>query len=126
MNPSFLSLLSLASRLRSEKGCPWDRKQTIESMKNHLEEEALEVKEAINKEDYKNLKEELGDLLFQIIMIAQIASEQKIFNMDDVIKNIENKIISRHTWVFGSDTALNADHALDLWEKNKQKEKESN
>lgn len=123
MTPDFNTLLELAEILRAPNGCPWDRKQTIKSMVEHLEEEAGEVKEAIEKEDHLNLQEELGDLLFQIVMITQIAKEMGEFSMPDVIKTIDHKIRSRHTWVFGDDKVETAEEALELWKKNKQKEK---
>jgi len=125
MKPDFNNLLELAALLRSPDGCPWDRQQTIQSMAEHLAEEAEEVKEAIEKNDHSNLKEELGDLLFQIVIIAQIAKEQGEFDMDDVMKVIDHKIRSRHTWVFGDDKADTPEEALALWKKNKEKEKQS-
>jgi tetrapyrrole methylase family protein / MazG family protein len=119
---SFDKLLHLAKKLRSPTGCPWDRKQTISSLAKSLEEEAGEVLAAIRKRDYENLEEELGDLLFNIIMISQIASEKKHFRMSGVLRKIERKIISRHSWVFGADRAKvkNADDALRLWKENKK------
>ena len=121
---NFKDLLILAEKLRSDSGCPWDRKQTIASMLEHLEEEAHEVKQAIENADHKNLREELGDLLFQIIMISQIAKEQDYFNMDDVIEEIDEKIRRRHTWVFGKDKAKTPEEAVEMWKRNKLKEKE--
>lgn len=117
------SLLKLAAKLRSETGCPWDRKQTILSMLKCIEEETQEVKEAIENGDHENLKEELGDVLFQIVMIAQIAKEHKYFDFDDVVKGIYDKVYSRHTWVFGKDKANTPEEALELWARNKAKEK---
>lgn len=119
----FPDLINLAEKLRSATGCPWDRQQTIESMLEHLEEEAGEVKEAIHKGDHKNLREELGDLLFQIVMISTIAKEKKYFTMNDVLRDIDKKIRSRHTWVFGKDKAKTPEEALAMWKRNKEKEK---
>jgi len=102
---SFTKLTNLARRLRSPRGCPWDREQTIASLAKSLEEEAQEVLAAIRKKDDRNLEEELGDLLFNIVMITQIASEEKKFKMSGVLRKIEQKIISRHSWVFGKDRA---------------------
>jgi len=116
----------LTQKLRSETGCPWDRKQTIESMLKCILDETQEVKEAIEKKDYKNLKEELGDVLFQIAMIAQIAKEEKHFDMDGVVEDIYKKIVSRHTWVFGKDKAHTPEEAIAKWQENKKKEKENN
>jgi len=120
---SFKKLTQLAEKLRSKTGCPWDKKQTIETMMNYVMEEAEEVSQAIKKNDIKNLEEELGDLLFQIVMISQIAKEQKYFNMDDVTDGIAKKIISRHTWVFGKDKAHTPEEALKMWKENKKREK---
>ncbi|PIR55596.1 nucleotide pyrophosphohydrolase [Candidatus Peregrinibacteria bacterium CG10_big_fil_rev_8_21_14_0_10_36_19] len=120
---TFEELLELAAKLRSDTGCPWDRKQTIASMLEHAEEEIHEVRQAIENGDHDNLKEELGDVLFQLVMIAQIAKEHEYFNMDDVIAGIHHKIISRHTWVFGDDKASTPEEALELWRLNKEKEK---
>lgn len=120
---TFKDLLKIAAHLRSDKGCPWDRKQTIKSMLEHLREEADEVAEAINLTDHENLKEELGDLLFQIIMISQIAKEEKLFTMEEVIDDIYEKIYSRHTWVFGKDKVSSPEEAVKKWKKNKVKEK---
>ena len=116
-------LQKLAEKLRSETGCPWDRKQTIASMLEYIEEEVHEVRQAIENGDHENLKEELGDVLFQIVMISQIAKEKEYFEMDDVIKGIYKKIVSRHTWVFGKDKAKTPEEALAMWKKNKDKEK---
>ncbi len=124
MKPSFEELLKLAEILRSENGCPWDRQQTIESMVEHLDEEAKEVQQAIHNSDDKNLEEELGDLLFQIIMIAQIAKEEGKFDIQGAINRIDHKIRSRHTWVFGDDKASTPAEALALWQRNKQIEKD--
>lgn len=120
---TFADLCKLAEKLRSETGCPWDREQTILSMLKCVENEAKEVCDAIENGDHENLKEELGDVLFQIVMIAQIAHENGYFNMDDVIGGISNKIISRHTWVFGKDKAKTPEEAIAMWKRNKAKEK---
>lgn len=120
---SFESLIKLAEKLRSNTGCPWDREQTIVSMLKCLEDEAHEVRQAIENGDHENLKEELGDLLFQIVMITQIARENKYFDFDQVIGGIHKKIVSRHTWVFGKDKAKTPQEAILMWQKNKQKER---
>ena len=120
---SFEDLIEIAKKLRSDTGCPWDRKQTIQSMLKHLDGEVSEVHEAIENVDHVNLAEELGDVLFQLVMIAQIAKEEGHFNIDDVISGIEKKLISRHTWVFGEDKAESSEHALEMWKRNKEIEK---
>ncbi len=121
--PTFQKLCYLAKRLRAKDGCPWDREQTIASMLECVEEEAREVRVAIENGDHENLKEELGDVLFQIIMIAQIAKEHGYFEMDDVLDHIDKKIRSRHTWVFGDKSAATPEEAINLWKQNKRKEK---
>jgi len=124
MPKRLVELANIAKTLRGPDGCPWDKKQTIESMLKHILEETDEVKEAIEKKDYENLKEELGDLMFLILMISQIAGEEGHFSISDVLKDLEAKIIRRHSWVFGDDKASTAEEAVELWEKNKKKEKE--
>ena len=119
MKKTFKDICKLAEKLRSGTGCPWDRAQTIETMLECLKNETSEVEEAVLKKDYGNLQEELGDVLFQIVMIAQIAKEQKHFKMDDVIKDIDKKIRSRHTWVFGKDKAKTPEEAIAMWHRNK-------
>jgi len=114
-------LQDLAAHLRSDLGCPWDRKQTIASMLEHAENELKEVREAIENGDHQNLKEEMGDVLFQLVVIAQIAKEKKYFAMQDVLNDIDYKIRSRHTWVFGDDKAETPEEALEMWRKNKAK-----
>ena len=120
----FKDLLKLAEILRSEKGCPWDREQTIASMLEFIESEVHEVRIAIENGDHENLREELGDVMFQLIMVAQIAKENGYFDIDDVIKDIDIKIRERHTWVFGDDKVDTAEEAIALWRKNKAKEKQ--
>jgi len=120
---TFKNLLLLAEKLRSDMGCPWDREQTIVSMLEHLEEEAHEVREAIENGDHENLKEELGDLMFQIVMISEIAKEKKYFTMEDVICDIDKKIRKRHTWVFGKDKVRTPEEAVEMWRRNKKIEK---
>lgn len=115
-------LKKLAEKLRSDTGCPWDRKQTIASMLKYIDEEVSEVRQAIENGDHENLKEELGDVLFQIVMITQIAKEHKYFDLDEVVCKIYDKIKSRHTWVFGKDKAKTPEEALTMWQKNKKNE----
>ena len=121
MHLKFKHLLELADKLRGEGGCPWDRKQTIASMKKCVLEEAQELAEGIEKNDITNIEEEIGDLMFTLIMMAQIAKEEGHFDMGTVLEKNAEKIISRHTWVFGTDTANTPEEALELWLKNKKK-----
>jgi len=116
-------LTEIIKILRSENGCPWDREQTHESLKKCLIEEAYEVIDAIEKNDKSNLEEELGDLLLQIVFHSNIAEEEKLFNIEDVITRVSKKMISRHPHVFGNKTANDVEEALLTWEEMKKEEK---
>jgi len=115
-------LLKLAKKLRSKDGCPWDKERVLADFPEMLIEESEEIKEAIEKEDWDNLKEEIGDVLFNLCLLMQIAEEQKLFKSQDVIDHSADKIITRHSWVFGKDKVKNAEEALRLWKSNKEKE----
>lgn len=119
----FDDLVEIISRLRAPDGCPWDIKQTHESLKKCLAEESGEVMDAIDAKDDANLCEELGDLLLQVVMHAQIASEGGRFTMDDVIQGICEKMIRRHPHVFGDIKVTSQEESLKLWEEIKKKEK---
>lgn len=116
-------IVKLLEKLRSEKGCPWDRAQTIETLKKDLEEEYEEVIQAIDKKDYENLKEEIGDLIWTLLLVVQIASEEKKFDARDVLKNTRNKIIRRHPHVFGDEKAESPEKAIRAFNKAKEEEK---
>ena len=103
---TFEEFVSVVETLRSEKGCSWDRKQTFESLKPCLKEETGEVVEAIDHKDMENLREELGDLLFHVVMYSQIAKEQGYFGLEDVVDTVCEKMIRRHPHVFGDRKAL--------------------
>ena len=111
------------SVLRGENGCPWDRKQTHQSLKPFLVEETYEALDAIDSGDAGHIKEELGDILLQIYLHAEIAREQGTFTIDDVARSIIDKIILRHPHVFGSDRVRDADQVVERWEEIKKKEK---
>ncbi|MEW6016430.1 MAG: nucleoside triphosphate pyrophosphohydrolase [Candidatus Zixiibacteriota bacterium] len=113
----FNKLREIMAILRSPEGCAWDRKQTHRSLLPYLIEEAYEVVEAVENEDYKHLKEELGDLLCQIVFHAQLASEAGRFTLDDSINEINQKLISRHPHVFGEKKDLKPQEVRDQWEK---------
>ena len=120
-------LVEIVRRLRAEDGCPWDRVQTHESLKAPCIEEAAEVVCGINILSEtgrpENLKEELGDLLLQVVMHARIAEEEGLFTIEDVIQGISDKMIRRHPHVFGSVQADTPEAALASWNASKQKEK---
>ena len=109
--------------LRSENGCPWDRAQTKESIRQDIIEEAYELVDAINREDEAGMCEESGDLVLQAVFSTVFAEERKCFTLRDAISGICQKLIERHTHIFGTDKATNAENALEIWDKNKQKEK---
>lgn len=118
----FSELLSIMATLRSEQGCPWDKEQTSDSLKPYILEEAHEVLEAIDEADPDALKEELGDLLFQVIFQAQLAKEQNNFDMSDVINAIASKMVARHPHVFGQVDAKTSEDVLVHWETRKKAE----
>ena len=97
----FNRLVEIMATLRGENGCPWDQEQTHKSLRQHLLEEAYEVIEAIDADDYNELAGELGDLLLQVVFHAQMAAEAGEFTIDDVIEHINEKLVRRHPHVFG-------------------------
>jgi MazG family protein len=111
------------ARLRAPGGCPWDREQDPHSLKPYIVEEAYEVCEAIEKGDPEELRDELGDLLFQVVFQSQIASELGQFTFDDVVAAISDKMERRHPHVFGDETVATAEEVAQHWEQRKVKEK---
>ena len=109
--------------LRSENGCPWDRAQTKESIRKDVIEEAYELVDAINRNDEDGMLEESGDLILQAVFSSIFAEERRSFTLRDALSGICSKLIARHTHIFGADKATNAENALEIWDKNKQKEK---
>jgi tetrapyrrole methylase family protein/MazG family protein len=128
MSKSFNDLVQLMARLRAPDGCPWDRKQTHESLKPYLVEEAYEVLEAIDHTDITRLREELGDVLLQVIFHAQIGTEKETFSIEDVIHALAEKLVRRHPHVFGTadekQENLNAEDVKVRWEQIKRNERE--
>lgn len=120
---TFDDLLEIMRVLRGENGCPWDKAQDHQSIKYALLEEACEVMESLDKKDSDAFADELGDLLLQVVFHAQIGYENNTFDIDDVLYHICNKLITRHTHIFGTDKSDSSDNALDIWEKNKKAEK---
>jgi tetrapyrrole methylase family protein/MazG family protein len=121
-SPGLGALFEVVARLRAPGGCPWDREQTHESLRPYLLEETYEVLEAIDSGDDDKLKEELGDLLLQVAMHAEIASEQNRFNATQVSEAAAAKMVARHPHVFGDTAVADADEVLRNWEHNKLKE----
>ena len=120
---AFDDLVMLVEVLRSERGCPWDREQTHKSIRKDFIEETYEVIEAIDTDDAKLLREELGDVLLQVVFHACIEAEKSVFDIDDVANDICVKLIHRHPHVFGDVVAENSDKVLANWEQIKSEEK---
>jgi MazG family protein len=123
--PPLEQLRAVVSALRSPQGCPWDQEQTHASLRAGLLEEAYEVVAAIDSGDDLNLREELGDLLLQVVFHSQIAQEQNRFSLDAVALDIAQKLVRRHPHVFGSETARDSAAVLVRWEEIKNAEKEA-
>lgn len=111
------------AKLRSPNGCPWDKIQTHKTLKRYLIEEAYETIEAIDSNDPKELMEELGDVLLQVVLHSQIASDNKDFTFDDVVNHVNRKMISRHPHVFANTKVKNTDEVMVNWEEIKKQEK---
>ena len=121
--PPVARLRAIMRLLRSEDGCPWDRKQTLDSLKRYLVEETYEVLDAIDGGDRRQLEEELGDLLLQVVFQSQLCEEEGSFDLDDVATNICEKLVRRHPHVFGDVAVQDADEVLRNWHAIKQDEK---
>jgi tetrapyrrole methylase family protein/MazG family protein len=117
-------LRNIVARLRSPEGCPWDREQTHESLKSHLVEECYELIDAIDAGADVEIKEELGDLLLQVVLHSQMASEEGRFDMDDVATVIADKLVHRHPHVFGANKLPDSEAVLRQWEVIKRAEKQ--
>lgn len=120
---NFEDLLQIVKQLRGENGCPWDRVQTHESIRKNMIEEAYEVCEAIDLQDTALLKEELGDVLLQVVFHSLMEEEIDSFSIDDVVNGVCQKLVQRHPHVFGGSKAATADQALDQWNKVKRETK---
>lgn len=111
------------ARLRGPEGCPWDREQTLETLKSYLLEETYEVLDAIDRGESEHLKEELGDLLLEVVFLAQICTERGEFDIDAVARGIHDKLLRRHPHVFGDESAEDAQEAIGRWERIKNEER---
>lgn len=125
---TYEDFLEIIRILRAEDGCPWDREQTHQSLRSCMMEEAAEVLAAIRIYDrtgnYENLREELGDVLLQVVMHAQIAGEEGLFTMEDVVSEVAEKMVRRHPHVFGEVEVDGSGQVLANWEEIKKREKE--
>ncbi len=121
---AFLKLLEIMAKLRDPQGgCPWDLEQSFRTIVQHTIEEAYEVADAIEQDDLESLKSELGDLLFQTVFYAQMAREAGSFDMADVIRGLNDKMIKRHPHVFGQVSIADAEQQTHAWEKQKAEER---
>jgi MazG family protein len=122
-NDSFGELLRIVARLRDPDGCPWDRKQTAQTFKSYVIEEAHELLEAIDADDPEHIREELGDLLFQLVFLTRLYEEKNLFAMEEVIKSISEKMIRRHPHVFNGAEAGSDDEMRRRWREIKSGER---
>jgi MazG family protein len=122
---TFDQLVRLMTTLRGPQGCPWDRKQTLQSLKPFVIEESYEVVDAIDRNDLEGLKEELGDFLLQAVFIAEITRASGSFDIDDAVTAIHDKLVRRHPHVFGDVEASTAEEVLVNWEKLKNEERKA-
>ena len=122
---TFRDFVDIVAQLRAPDGCVWDRAQTHETLTKYMTEEAQEAVDAMRKGDNENLCEELGDVLLQVVLNAQLGAEDGAFTIDDVIQGISEKMIRRHPWVFGDVDVNSIDENVSLWEEIKKREKAS-
>jgi MazG family protein len=120
----FKSLIYTIERLLAPDGCPWDREQTMQSMRHLLVEETYEVIEAIDLDKNLEMEEELGDLLFNVVFLCKLAEKEQRFTLEDVLKHIVAKLIRRHPHIFGEGSLKTSEEVLKQWEQIKQLEKE--
>lgn len=120
----FDSLMKIVAELRGPEGCPWDKEQDHKSLAPYAVEEIYELVEALELEDDKKLKEELGDVLFQVVLHSQLASERKAFTIQDVLSTLNEKMVRRHPHVFSDTQVANIDEVWKNWEKIKKTEKD--
>lgn len=122
-NHRLSDLLTTIQTLRGKDGCPWDRRQNSHSLLKYLQEECQELIEAIKKDDHVNICEELGDLLYLIVMFSEIGNDQGYFHLDDVLSTINEKLIRRHPHVFAGQSYENEEQLAAQWEAIKAEEK---
>ncbi|HMK64386.1 MAG TPA: nucleoside triphosphate pyrophosphohydrolase [Thermodesulfobacteriota bacterium] len=123
--PTIDDLKTLMNRLRGEGGCPWDRKQNAESLKIYLLEETYELADALDRQVPEEIAEELGDLLFQIVFLSRVFEEQGLFNLDQVIEGIHEKMVRRHPHIFGEMKWEKAEQVVRGWQELKRQEKKN-
>ncbi len=121
--PELERLVDIVAVLRSENGCQWDREQTHKSLRPNMIEEAYEAVDAIDDGDVANLREELGDVLLQVVLHSQIAKDDNEFDIEDVARELSEKLIHRHPHVFGDTKVSSTKDIVDNWDKLKKEEK---
>src|ERR1700749_2922014 len=119
----FEEAVNIMARLRGPDGCPWDREQSFDTIKKYTLEETYEVFDAIERRNWPDLKDELGDLLLQVLFYAQMAAEEGDFTIADVVENLNAKLVRRHPHVFGDAEAATSGEVLRHWEQIKESEK---
>lgn len=119
---NFKKLVDIVAQLRGPEGCPWDREQTRESLKQYLVEEFYELIDALEENDYEGMKEEMGDLLFQIVLQSQLSKEEGKFDINDVVADIGGKMVRRHPHVFGDKALKTSDDVVEWWDEHKKRE----
>ena len=122
---SFEDLVAIMDRLRDPGGCPWDREQTYATLRGYLVEECYEAVDAIDRDDREGLREELGDLLLQVVFLSRLAREEGAFDTGDVVEGIAAKLVRRHPHVFGDERASSSGEVLKRWEEIKREEKKA-
>ena len=124
-HPAFDQFVATISALRAPDGCPWDREQTHSSIAHNMIEEAYEAVDAIEAGDVAHMREELGDVLLQVVLQSQIAADAGEFDIEDVAADVDAKMVRRHPHVFGDEAAAGASEVLNLWDKGKLREKQA-
>jgi uncharacterized protein YabN with tetrapyrrole methylase and pyrophosphatase domain len=125
-NPELSDLVDTIKTLRGDEGCPWDKRQSSSSLLKHLKSECQELILAINNDDHVNICEELGDLLYLIVMISEIHNDQGQFQLSDVIRTVNEKLIRRHPHVFAGQPYENEEQLAAQWQAIKAEEKKKN
>ena len=120
----FEELLAVMARLRGENGCPWDREQTMETLRTYIVEEAYELVDALSRGETSDIVEEAGDLLLQVVFLSRIAEDEGRFTIDDVVRGLTEKLVRRHPHVFADEKADDSGQVLRKWEEIKGAEKE--
>ncbi len=122
-HPQLLRLVEIVRRLRAPGGCPWDRKQTLQSLAPYILEEGWELVEALEKNDLEKIREEVGDLMMVTLMICQVAADEGKFDLEEAARGIADKLVRRHPHVFGDAQVSGAGEVLERWEEIKKEEK---